>query len=231
MAYAIKWDEAGKKIYETGVSQCVLYVQKDNGEYDTGVAWNGISAISENPSGGDENKIYADNAKYLSLFAAEDFGATIEAYTYPDEFEICDGSREIIPGVKIGQQQRRGFGFTFRTELGNDIAGTDYGYILHIVYNAKAEPSERSYQTINDSPDAINFSWTVSTTPEAVEGFSGKSAQVKIDSTKVAKACLEEIENLLYGNDGTAEGSQASEPTLPTMSELMVILKKYKSQG
>lgn len=222
----IKWDETGKRRYETGVSNGILFLQKDDGSYEAGVPWNGLSSVSESPSGGDENKIYADNMKYLSLFGAEDFGATVEAYTYPDEFEACDGSYEIVPGVKIGQQARKGFGFVFRTEVGNDTQGTAYGYILHIVYNCKAEPSDRQYQTINDSPDAINFSWTVSTTPERIDGFDSAAAQIKIDSTKVSPAVLKKIEDTLYGTD-----DPETEPTLPKMADLVAMIKTAANVG
>lgn len=200
--YAIVWDEAGKKEYEAGVDHGVLYPIDASGEYTPGVAWNGLSAVNESPSGGEANDIYADNIKYLSLMAAEDFGFTIEAYTYPEEFEECDGSASVATGINIGQQARKPFGFCYRTNKGNDTEGESYGYKLHLVYGCKAQPSERDYGTINDSPEAITFSWEVDTTPINVDGHK-PTAILTIDSTKADKAKLAAFEKILYGSENT----------------------------
>lgn len=194
------WDKTGERYYETGVNQGVLYVQDAKGAYENGVAWNGLTAVTESPSGAEANPLYADNIKYLNLISAEEFGATVEAYTYPPEFEACDGSAEIAPGVSIGQQARKAFGMCYRTVLGNDVAGNDYGYKLHMIYGAKAAPSEKGYATINDSPEAITFSWELTTTPVAVAGFK-PTACLTIDSTKVDAAKLAALEDILYGSD------------------------------
>ena len=159
------WDKTGERFYETGVKMGVLYVQQTGGAYNKGVAWNGLTAVTESPSGAEANPMYADDIKYLNLFSAEEFGATVEAYTYPEEFEQCDGSASISTGVMIGQQERKQFGLCYRTTLGNDTDGNDYGYKLHLIYGAKASPSEKAYATINDSPEAITFSWELTTTP------------------------------------------------------------------
>lgn len=203
------WDADTTRLYETGTKNGVLYPKKNDGTYDKGVAWNGLTAVSESPSGAEETALYADDVKYLSLRSAEEFGATIEAYTYPDEWAECDGSASLAEGVYIGQQTRRGFAMSYRTTLGNDTMGNDYGYKLHIIYNAMASPSERSYATINDSPEAITFSWTLTTTPIEFRSDLKKSATLTIDSTKVDKAVLAEIEAKLYGTD-------SSDPELPT---------------
>lgn len=200
MAKKLVWDQIGEKTYETGVNQGVLYPVNDNGTYPKGVAWNGLSNVTDSPSGAEETKIFADNQKYLSLFSAEELGLTIEAYTYPDEFAVCDGSAEIAPGVFAGQQNRKGFGFSYRTELGNDVKGDDYGYKLHLIYGCKASPSEQSHATINDSPEAVSFSWTVSTTPVNVPGLKAASSIV-LDSTKVDAQKLADLEKILYGFD------------------------------
>ena len=192
------WDQAGQKLYETGVDHMVLYPQAANGSYEQGVAWNGITAVNQSASGGDTNDLYADNIKYLSLRAAENYGATIEAYTYPEEFAECDGSKEIAPGVYTGQQARKAFGYSYRTLIGNDTEGDAHGYKLHVVYNATVSPSEKSYGTVNDSPDAINFSWEVSTTPIAVTGYK-PTAHLEVDSTKADAAKLAALEDKLYG--------------------------------
>ena len=212
----ITWDESGKRFYETGVKNCVLYLQDENGAYPKGVAWNGITSISESPSGAESNPIYADDIKYLNLISAEDFSATVEAYTYPDEFAECDGSAELATGIKIGQQKRKKFGLCYRTTLGNDISGDDYGYKLHIVYGCMAAPSERSYATINDSPEAITMSWEISTTPVNVTGFR-PTAHLEIDSTKVKKEDLVKLEEALYG---TAE----KEASLPLPNALAALV-------
>lgn len=213
----IIFDNTGEKIYETGVDHCVLYV-RDSNTYQTGVAWNGITAINENPSGAEATPIYADNIKYLNIVSGEDFGATIEAYTYPDEFTECDGSAEIVAGVKIGQQTRKPFALCYRTLIGNDVAGTGHGYKLHFIYNAQAAVSAKNYKTINESPEAMSFSWEISTTPEVVEGFK-PTATVTVDSTKVDAVKLKALEDKIYG-------SENSEPTMPTISEIVSLLSK-----
>lgn len=213
----IIFDNTGEKIYETGVDHCVLYVRNGNA-YQTGVAWNGITAINESPSGAEATPIYADNIKYLNIVSGEDFGATIEAYTYPDEFTECDGSAEIITGVKIGQQTRKPFALCYRTLIGNDVAGTGHGYKLHFIYNAQAAVSAKNYKTINESPEAMSFSWEISTTPEVVEGFK-PTATVTVDSTKVDATKLKALEEKIYGTDN-------SEPTMPTISEIVTLLGK-----
>lgn len=213
----IIFDNTGEKIYETGVDHCVLYV-RDGNAYQTGVAWNGITAINESPSGAEATPIYADNIKYLNIVSGEDFGATIEAYTYPDEFTECDGSAEIIEGVKIGQQTRKPFALCYRTLIGNDVAGTGHGYKLHFIYNAQAAVSAKNYKTINESPEAMSFSWEISTTPEVVEGFK-PTATVTVDSTKVDAQKLKALEDKIYGTED-------SEPTMPTISEIVSLLSK-----
>lgn len=212
----LTWDKTGERLYETGVDHAVLYPVQADGEYDKGVAWNGITAVTESPSGAEASPIYADNIKYLNLMSAEEFGATIEAYTYPDEFAECDGSASIAEGVYVGQQTRKTFGLCYRTALGNDIAGNDYGYKLHMIYCALAAPSEKGYSSINDSPEAITFSWEVTTTPVNVPGFK-PTACVTIDSTKANKEKLNALEDILYG--GTD-----SEARLPLPEEIMSIM-------
>ena len=214
----IVWDQSGQRLYETGVKMGVLYVQDSSGAYPKGVAWNGLTAVNETPSGAEATPLYADDIKYLNLRSAEDFGATIEAYMYPEEFEQCDGSAELAPGVKIGQQARNAFGLCYRTVLGNDIAGNDYGYKLHIIYGATAAPSEKSYATINDSPEAITFSWEVNCTPVEVEGFK-PTASLVIDSTKVDAEKLAALEAKLYGGE-------SSEAMLPLPAEIAAIFKE-----
>lgn len=211
------WDEVGKRTYETGVDKGVLYVQDAEGAYGKGVAWNGLTAVNESPSGAEPTPLYADNIKYLELTSKEEYGATIEAYTYPDEFEACDGSAEIGEGVVIGQQSRKVFGLCYRTVKGNDVKNNDYGYKIHLVYGCKAKPAQKNYQTINDSPEAITFSWEVSTTPVEVEGFK-PTATVTIDSTKVAAEKLKAIEEALYG-------TETVEPKLLLPNEILAILK------
>ena len=213
----IVWDESGKRTYETGVRKGVLYLQDTQGAYTKGVAWNGLTAVTESPSGAEPTALYADDIKYLELFSAEEFGATIEAYTYPAEFEKCDGSASLGTGVTIGQQDRATFGLCYRTVLGNDVKGSEFGYKLHLIYGAKAKPSEKGYQTINDSPEAITFSWEVSTTPVNVAGFK-PTACVTIDSTKIDADKLTQIETLLYGD-------VSAEPKLPLPDEIAGILK------
>lgn len=210
------WDQTGERTYETGVSHGVLYVQGPTGTYEKGVAWNGLIGVTESPSGAEATPLYADNIKYLELRSTEEFGATIEAYTYPDEFEKCDGSATLGTGVTIGQQTRHPFGLSYRTILGNDIENNDHGYKIHLIYGATASPSEKAYQTVNDSPEAITFSWEISTTPIEVPGFKPTSC-ITIDSTKIEAAKLTKIEELIYGNTST-------EAKLPTPEEIKTIL-------
>ena len=219
----LTWDETGKRLYETGVSKGVLYPIQTGNVYTLGVAWNGLTAVSESPSGAEPNDLYADNIKYLSLRSAEDFGATIEAYTYPDEWMQCDGSAEIATGVVAGQQSRKMFGLCYRTELGNDTDGVDHGYKLHLIYAATASPSERSYQTINDSPEAITFSWEVTTAPiEVGEGFK-PTACITIDSTKADATKLAALEAILYGTDASG-GTEGTTARLPLPAEVMAAM-------
>lgn len=194
------WDQTGERLYETGVKNGVLYPQGDNGAYPKGVAWNGLTAVTESPSGAEANPLYADDIKYLNLLSTEEFGATIEAYTYPEEFEACDGSAEIVEGVTIGQQKRKTFGMAYKTVLGNDTENNNYGYKLHLIYGALAAPSEKAYATISDSPEAITFSWEVTTTPVSVSGFE-PTASLTIDSTKVDANKLAALEAVLFGKD------------------------------
>lgn len=211
----IIWDKAGERLFETGVNRGVLYVQDGSGGYPLGTPWNGLVGVTESPSGAEATPLYADNIKYVNLISDEEFGATIEAYTYPDAFALCDGSVELAPGVMIGQQSRKSFGLAYRTTIGNDIAGDAYGYKLHLIYGAIAAPTEKSYQTVNDSPEGITFSWEVATTPVEVEG--GKpTASLVIDSTKVDSAKLASLELILYGNIGV-------DPRLPLPAEVASI--------
>lgn len=222
---AIKWDETGSRLYETGVKNGVLYPLADDGTYGsktagTGVAWNGLSGVTESPSGADEQAIYADDIKYLSLRSVEEFGCTIEAYTYPDEFAECDGSALLdsaLPGVTIGQQPRKTFGLCYRTTLGNDTEKENHGYKLHLVYGCTASPSSKDYKTINDSPEAITMSWEVKTVPVEVEGHK-PTATIVIDSTKVGATKMAKLEAALYGD-------AAGQPYLPLPAEVITILK------
>lgn len=217
MAGALVWDTTGERYYETGVSKCALYIQADGGTYPSGVAWNGITAVTESPSGAEASAIYADDIKYLNLLSTEEFSATIEAYMYPDEFEQCDGTAELATGVTIGQQKRKTFGLCYRTIVGNDTQSNDYGYKLHIIYGCMAAPSEKAYATVNDSPEAITFSWEISTTPVNVEGFK-PTATITIDSTKVDTEKLAKLEAVLYGSaEATAR--------LPLPAEIATLLK------
>ena len=213
----LAWDKTGERFYETGVKNAVLYPQGEGGVYNKGVAWNGITAVTESPSGAESTPLYADDTKYLNLVSAEEFGATIEAYTYPDEFAECDGSAEIAPGVTIGQQARKTFGLCYRTAIGNDVDNNDHGYKLHMIYGALAAPSEKAYATINDSPEAITFSWEVTTTPVAVTGLK-PTASLTIDSTKVDAVKLAALEAILYGSD-------EEEARLPLPDEIAELLK------
>lgn len=212
----IIWDNTGDRLYETGVKKGVLYVQSKDGTYPAGVPWNGLTAITESPSGAESTPLYADDIKYLNLMSVEEFGATIEAYTYPDEFAVCDGSAQMVEGVMIGQQPRTTFGMSYVTTVGNDVSGNAYGYKIHIIYGASATPSEKSYSTINDSPEAITFSWEVKTTPVNVTGFN-PTASVVIDSTKVDPDKLAALEAMLYG-------SESAEATLPLPDQIAAII-------
>lgn len=211
------WDQDGERIYETGVENGVLYPKSDEGTYPKGFAWNGLTGVSEAPSGAEETPIYADNIKYLSLTSVEEFGATITAYTYPDEFEKCDGSADIAPGVTVGQQDRTPFGLVYKTKIGNDTKGNSHGYKLHMVYGAKAKPSSRDYKSINGDPEAIEMSWEISTTPVNVPGFK-PTAHLTINSTKVNPAKLAKLEDILFG-------SEAADARLPLPAEVFEIFK------
>lgn len=213
----LTWDNTGERIFETGVKQGVLYPIQSDGKYTKGVAWNGLTAVTESPSGAEATALYADDIKYLNLLSNEEFGATIEAYTYPDEFAECDGSAELATGVMIGQQKRKIFGLCYRTTIGNDVEGNDYGYKLHLVYGCLAAPSEKGYSTINDNPDAITFSWEVSTTPVNVEGFKPTS-QITIDSTKADPTKLAALEAILYGSESTEAKLPLPDEVATTMS-------------
>lgn len=210
----LMWDQVGERVYETGVDHGVLYIP-NNGVYDAGYVWNGLTSVNESPSGAEASPQYADNIKYLNLISAEEFGATVEAFTFPVEFEQCDGTAQPAPGVSVGQQNRRTFGLSYRTLIGNDVEGTDFGYKLHLIYGALAAPSEKGYTTVNDSPEAINFSWEVTTTPVAVPGFK-PSAQLTIDSTKVDADGLTALEDALYGTEG-------ADPRLPLPEEIIAM--------
>lgn len=216
------WDQTGERQYETGVKNGVLYIPTE-GVYSTGVAWNGLTAFTESPSGAEATPLYADDTKYLNLMSTEEYGCTIEAYTYPDEFAQCDGSAEIADGVSIGQQARKTFGLSVKTTLGNDTDGNDFGYKLHIVYGALASPSEKGYSTINDSPEAITFSWEVTTTPVSVAGFK-PTASITIDSTKADKTKLKALEDILYGSTDT-------QPRLPLPDEIATLMKTTNASG
>jgi hypothetical protein len=210
------WDQTGKRLYETGVDHGVLYPIQTGGVYSKGVAWNGLTAVTESPSGADVNDVYADNMKYLGLVGAEKFGATVEAYTYPDEFAECDGSVELVKGATIGQQNRKVFGMVYRTVIGNDVDGNEHGYKLHLIYGATAAPSEKAYNTINEDPEAITFSWELSTTPVNVTGHK-PTASLTIDSTKADPTKLAELEKILFGDTET-------EPRLPLPGEIAQLL-------
>ena len=220
----IEWDKTGEKLYETGVKNGVLYLPDESGAYTKGVAWNGLSSIKESPSGAEATPLYADDIKYLELTSAEEFGGTLECYTYPDEFAECDGSAEVAPGVIIGQQNRKTFGLCYRTTLGNDIKSNEYGYKLHLIYGAKASPSEKAYSTINDSPEAITFSYEISTTPVNVTGYK-PTASLIVDSTKVSKEKMAALEAILYGKDATVESGANNDPRLPLPDEVITLLK------
>lgn len=215
----LEWGKTGEREYETGVSNCALYVRDSKGTYPKGVAWNGISSISESPSGAEANPIYADNIKYLNLISVEEYAATIEAFMYPDEFEECDGTKELTPGVTIGQQERKTFGLAYKTILGNDTDGDAHGYKIHIIYGALASPSEKSHETVNDSPEAASFSWEINTTPVEVTGAK-PTASLEIDSTKSDPTKLAALEKILFGSD---EGESAT-ARLPLPDEIKTLM-------
>lgn len=219
---AISWDKVGERLYETGVDHGVLYIPDAGGVYTTGYAWNGLTAVSESPSGAEANAQYADNIKYLNLYSAEEFGATIEAFTYPEAFAQCDGTA-LIGAVQLSQQVRRSFGFSYRTLIGNDLVGTDFGYKIHLVYGCNAAPSEKSRSTVNDSPEAATFSWEITTNPVEVPGINPATdkpyrptAHITIDSTKVTAAKMKELEDILYGTAGV-------DPKMPTPAQVLAI--------
>lgn len=210
------WDQTGQRLYETGVNKGVLYPQASTGLYPKGVAWNGLTAVTESPSGAEATPLYADNIKYLNLMSAEEFGATIEAYMYPDEFAVCNGEAELTAGVSIGQQARTSFGLSYQTIVGNDVDSNAHGYKIHLIYGALAAPSEKAYATVNDSPEAITFSWEVTTTPVEVSGFK-PTATLVIDSTKVEAEKMAAIEAILYG-------SESEDARLPLPDEVLSII-------
>lgn len=219
----LQWDLSGQKLFETGVDHGVIYHPDSTGAYLKGEVWNGLTTVNETPSGAEANPQYADNIKYLNLFSAEEFGATIEAFMYPDSFAECDGTAEIAPGVSIGQQTRKPFGFSYRTKIGNDIAGQDFGYKLHLIYGCQVSPSEKSYSTVNDSPEAITFSWEMTTTPVNVAGYK-PTANVTVDSTKTDPTKLAALEAILYGSD-------TEEARLPLPDEVAQLLGETSGNG
>lgn len=220
----LRWDQIGERLYETGVDRGVLYIPDSSGHYLEGYAWNGLVSVSESPTGAEVTPQYADNIKYLNLVSREEFGATIEAFTYPDEFAQFDGSAEPSPGVLIGQQNRGTFGLAYRTQVGNDVVHTDYGYKLHLIYGAMASPTEKAYGTVNESPEALTFSWELSTVPVEVNNYK-PTASLVIDSTKVDLAKLQELEAILYGVDGESGEPpiEAVEPRLPLPDEIIAM--------
>ena len=225
----LQWDETGKRTYETGLDQGILYLVDSRGKYSNGVPWKGLISVTESPSGAEATALYADNIKYLNLIAAEDFGATIEAYTYPSEFIACDGSLVAVPGVILGQQARKTFGLAYRTKIGNDTDGQEHGYKYHLIYGALASPSERSFQTVNDSPEAITFSWTITTTPIEMPNGMKPAAHIEIDSTKINPESLELLKTVIQGQDavpGTTTTNPVDEvvPYLPSPSAIVEII-------
>ena len=207
----------GDRLFETGVKKGVLFVMGEGGTYEKGVVWNGLTAVTEKPSGAETTNLYADDVKYVVIYGAEEFEATIEAYTYPEEFEQCDGSAALVTGVNVGQQTRKTFAFCYTTSLGNDTEGQDFGYKIHIIYGCKAKPSEKSYSTINDSPEAVTFSWDVSTVPVPVEGMN-PTATVVIDSTRLESSKLKALEDKLYG-------TESAESELPLPNEIKTLVQ------
>ena len=230
MKKKLVWDQTGERLYETGVSQGALYPIQTGGVYTTGVAWNGLSSITESPSGAEASAIYADNIKYLSLMSTEELGGTIEAYMAPDEFAECDGSKELAPGVYAGQQNRKKFGLAYKTLLGNDVDSNDYGYKLHLIYGCLASPSEKGYSSVNDSPEAISLSWEFTTTPvEITTQIDGKTLKptslLTFDSTKINAEKLAALEEILFGKDPTTSGGDDGvEPRLPLPDEVIKIM-------
>lgn len=224
MANLLMWDQTGERFYETGVDRGVLYLPDVNGDFNDGVVWNGLIAVSESPSGAEATPQYADNIKYLNLVSAEEFGATVEAFTYPDEFAQFDGVAEGQPGVLLGQQSRGRFGLAYRTLIGDDLQGTDLGYKLHLIYNALAAPTEKAYNTVNDTPEAITFSWELTTTPAAVTGFK-PTASIVIDSRLVDATDLADLEVILYGTASPDEGvTPEVAPRLPLPDEIITLM-------
>lgn len=227
----LNWDQVGERTYETGTDRGVLYPMAKDGSYSAGVAWNGLTGVTSSPSGAEPTALYADDIKYLNLMSTEEYGCTITAYTYPDEFGECDGSASLADGVTIGQQARKKFGFAYRTRKGNDTEGTDYGYIIHLVYGAQASPSEKAYATINDSPEAIEFSWEVTTTPVEVSGYK-PTATLDIDSTKLNAAQLKALEDALYGTNAAAGGTPAATaPKLLLPDEVVALMEENAGEG
>lgn len=218
------WDNVGERTYETGVKMGVLYPIDESGEYSKGVAWNGLTKVSESPSGAETTDLYANDSKYLSLLSAEKYAATISAYTFPDEFAECDGSAEITAGVRVGQQERKSFAFCYRTVLGNDVKGDSYGYKLHMVYGCKASPSSKEHTSVNESPEAVEMSWEINSTPISVEGVSKPVYTIEIDSTKVKKENLEALEKIIYGSD-------EADARLPLPAEVFEIMKNAVAAG
>lgn len=225
----LQWDKIGERLYETGLDRGVLFPMGTEGKYGKGVAWNGLTAVNESPSGAESNPVYADNQKYINLVSAEDFGATVEALTYPPEFEACDGTAEVAPGVTVGQQSRTVFGLSYRTLIGNDVKGQDYGYKIHLIYGAQAAPSEKNRQTINDNPDTVSFSWELTTTPVDVPGFK-PTAHLTIDSTKTDAAKLKALEDMIYGTDAS-DGNEATDSKLPLPAEIIELFKETPAAG
>lgn len=219
----IVWDNTGDRLFETGVDHGILYPIDSNGTYPQGYGWNGLTSVSESPEGGEPTALYADNTKYLELMSNEEWKGTIEAYMYPDVFAECDGSAAPLTGVSFGQQARKKFGLVYRTRIGNDVDGDSHGYKIHIIYGLLAAPSEKSYETVNDSPDAVTFSWSVSSTPVPVTGYRPVSTIV-VDSTKIASAKMEALLDVLEGTDGTEGGTGATAPRLPMPSEVLTIV-------
>ena len=227
----LQWDKVGERFYETGVDRGVLFPMGKGGVYDKGTVWNGLTAINENPTGGEANPFYNKKKKYLNIIATEDFGFGIEAYTYPDEWEACDGSVEIAPGVTAGQQTRKVFGLTYRTLIGNDTDGQDHGYKIHLVYGAQAAPSQRNHGTVNESPEPTTMSWDATTTPVEVPGAK-PTAHLVIDSTKTPADKLAALEDILYGKDATTEGGDdGTESRLPMPAEIIELFKDVAPAG
>jgi len=225
----MKWDQIGERLYEIGLDHGALFTMGDDGKYAKGVPWNGLSAVNETPSGGEPTPVWADNMKYLNLMSAEDFGANVEAYSYPPEFAACDGDAEVAPGVTIGQQPRKMFGMSYRTLIGNDISKQAYGYKIHLIYGGQVSPSEKNRQTLNDSPEPSAMSWELSTTPVDVPGFQ-PTAHMVIDSTKTSKEKMALIEGIIYGKDAS-DGGEATESRLPMPEEVIELLKDEPAAG